>query len=417
MGDKEEAENDRRKLMNKIFCSALTAVVAGAMLTGCAMPWEKGADDDVAPGGYSYTADSNSEQKQAYRWLIEPTINADNIISFDGSQVDPNNEKNTAYANYSVIRQNGKYGIIDYSGNMVVPAEYDDYYTCWCGEVTLFNIINEKNDEYEYCSIDSSNQVVYYAAEHHDSSPKYYWNSNEEKIYVKDADEEQGEEYTGKKAVVVCEADEFFDVLREEPLDNWYEIGSVITIADACLDTNLSEASDYLLASQLSEAGIVLMSRCQEVTKQELEDTLKHLEAVQKKFHCHRMTKPEIIMKDWSELTDEDMERIANSGYEPDSHEKLWFDQDKAYTSLYFMNMKLPDNAMEDAVSRLMSDSKCGRIFRVKGFMQNAEGKWLELNATHKNITVKPIERGQAVFIVIGEGLDKEHIDGYFVPV
>lgn len=49
MGDKEEAENDRRKLMNKIFCSALTAVVAGAMLTGCAMPWEKGADDDVAP--------------------------------------------------------------------------------------------------------------------------------------------------------------------------------------------------------------------------------------------------------------------------------------------------------------------------------------------------------------------------------
>ena len=193
--------------MNKIFCSALTAVVAGAMLTGCAMPWEKGADDDVAPGGYSYTADSNSEQKQAYRWLIEPTINADNIISFDGSQVDPNNEKNTAYANYSVIRQNGKYGIIDYSGNMVVPAEYDDYYTCWCGEVTLFNIINEKNDEYEYCSIDSSNQVVYYAAEHHDSSPRYYWNSNEEKIYVKDSDEEQGEEYTGKKAVVVCEAD------------------------------------------------------------------------------------------------------------------------------------------------------------------------------------------------------------------
>lgn len=207
MGDKEEAENDRRKLMNKIFCSALTAVVAGAMLTGCAMPWEKGADDDVAPGGYSYTADSNSEQKQAYRWLIEPTINADNIISFDGSQVDPNNEKNTAYANYFVIRQSGKYGIIDYSGNMVVPAKYDDYYTCWCGEVTLFNIINEKNDEYEYCSIDSSNQVVYYAAEHHDSSPKYYWNSSEEKIYVKDADEEQGEEYTGKKAVVVCEAD------------------------------------------------------------------------------------------------------------------------------------------------------------------------------------------------------------------
>ena len=84
MGDKEEAENDRRKLMNKIFCSALTAVVAGAMLTGCAMPWEKGADDDVAPGGYSYTADSNSEQKQAYRWLDRKSTrlnSSHNVIS------------------------------------------------------------------------------------------------------------------------------------------------------------------------------------------------------------------------------------------------------------------------------------------------------------------------------------------------
>ena len=159
------------------------------------------------------------------------------------------------------------------------------------------------------------------------------------------------------------------------------------------------------------------MSRCQEATKQELEDTLKHLETVQKKFHCHRMTKPEIIMKDWSELTDDDMEKIANCGYEPDSHEKLWFDQDKAYTSLYFMNMKLPDNAMVETVRKLMSDRDCGKIFRVKGFMQNEEGKWLELNATHKNITVQPIERGQAVFIVIGEGLDKERISGYFLPV
>lgn len=215
----------------------------------------------------------------------------------------------------------------------------------------------------------------------------------------------------------IYEADEFFDVLREEPLDNWYEIGSVITIADACLDTNLSEASDYLLASQLSEAGIVLMSRCQEASQQEMADTLEHLAAVQKKFRCHRMTKPEIIMKDWSELTDDDMEKIANCGYEPDSYEKLWFDQDKAYTSLYFMNMKLPDNAMEETIRKLMSDRDCGKIFRVKGFMQNEEGKWLEFNATHKNITVQHIERGQAVFIVIGEGLDKERISGYFLPV
>ena len=214
----------------------------------------------------------------------------------------------------------------------------------------------------------------------------------------------------------VYEADEFFDVLREEPLDNWYEIGSVITVTDACLDTDLSEQSGYLLASQLSEAGVVLMSRCQQADKSELENTLRYLDAVQKKFHCHRMTKPEIITKDWNDLTDEDMQKIADSGYEPDSHEKMWFDIDKAYNSLYFMNMKLPDDDPEGAVRKLMNDKACGKIFRVKGFMETPQG-WIELNATHKNVTVKPIDRGQAVFIVIGEGLDREKINGSFLPV
>ena len=33
----------------------------------------------------------------------------------------------------------------------------------------------------------------------------------------------------------IFDVDEFFDVLREEPLDQWYEIGSVITIMNAKL--------------------------------------------------------------------------------------------------------------------------------------------------------------------------------------
>ena len=34
----------------------------------------------------------------------------------------------------------------------------------------------------------------------------------------------------------IYDVDEFFDGLREEPLDRWYEIGSVITIVDAGLE-------------------------------------------------------------------------------------------------------------------------------------------------------------------------------------
>ena len=38
----------------------------------------------------------------------------------------------------------------------------------------------------------------------------------------------------------IFDVDEFFDVLHEEPLDNWYEIGNVIAVVDAELENELS---------------------------------------------------------------------------------------------------------------------------------------------------------------------------------
>lgn len=36
----------------------------------------------------------------------------------------------------------------------------------------------------------------------------------------------------------IYDMDEFFDVLHEEPLDQWYEIGNVIAVVDARLRTH-----------------------------------------------------------------------------------------------------------------------------------------------------------------------------------
>ena len=48
----------------------------------------------------------------------------------------------------------------------------------------------------------------------------------------------------------IYDMDEFFDVLHEEPLDQWYEIGNVIAVVDARLEDALSPEAEYLLASQ-----------------------------------------------------------------------------------------------------------------------------------------------------------------------
>ena len=52
----------------------------------------------------------------------------------------------------------------------------------------------------------------------------------------------------------IYDTDEFFDALHEEPLDRWYETGSVIAVVDAKLEPDLSEAADYILASEAAAA-------------------------------------------------------------------------------------------------------------------------------------------------------------------
>ena len=61
----------------------------------------------------------------------------------------------------------------------------------------------------------------------------------------------------------IFDVDEFFDVLRDDPLDRWYHIGNVIAIVDAMLPETLSPQAEYVLASETANAGRVLVSRTQ----------------------------------------------------------------------------------------------------------------------------------------------------------
>ena len=57
----------------------------------------------------------------------------------------------------------------------------------------------------------------------------------------------------------IFDVDEFFDALREDPLDKWYEIGNVIAIADAGLPEQMSKDAEYLLGSEAADAGLVFV--------------------------------------------------------------------------------------------------------------------------------------------------------------
>ena len=209
----------------------------------------------------------------------------------------------------------------------------------------------------------------------------------------------------------IFDVDEFFDVLYEEPLDRWYESGSVIAIVDAKLENNLSEQSEYLLASQTANAGKIILSKTQNASSEEISDTVKHINSSLQKFRCKRqISGSEILEKNWDDLTDEDFKIISESGHISENYVKA-LSEDNGYSSYYYLNVKTTVEKLRENVGKIFGS--CSGVFRIKGFIiENSQ--WYELNATHNNTEVKPIENGQEIIIVIGENMDKSKIDAYF---
>ena len=206
----------------------------------------------------------------------------------------------------------------------------------------------------------------------------------------------------------IFDMDEFFDILREEPLDQWYEIGSVIAVVDAGLDCGQSEAADYLLASEAAGAGCIVLSKVKNVSAEQTEAVKAHLEQAMKKVGCRRSLFGHIIASDWEQFTEEDYQRLMNCGYEPVSYRKT--DAAAAFDSLFFMNLELTAEELKERTARLFEEPGCGHILRVKGFVKAEDGRWLELNATRREQTLAVSQDGQEVLIVIGEQLSKETI-------
>ncbi|NLK79021.1 MAG: GTP-binding protein [Clostridiales bacterium] len=211
----------------------------------------------------------------------------------------------------------------------------------------------------------------------------------------------------------IFDMDEFFDVLRDEPLEQWYEIGNVITIVDAKLEEEMSEEANYLLASEAAYAGRIILSHADEVTEEQKSHTIQHLNKALEQIQCKRRLEKEILCKSLPNLSQADFEELLNCGYVMENYRKMDMEEQKGFDSLYFMNENVTEDNIQEIVKKIMDDSECGSVFRVKGFVKNAEDKWLQLNATHNGITMQPIEVGQEVLIVIGEKLQEDKIKSY----
>lgn len=215
----------------------------------------------------------------------------------------------------------------------------------------------------------------------------------------------------------IFDVDEFFDVMQEDPIDRFFEIGSVVALLDAGLERELSEQAKYLLLSQTSCAGIAVLSKTQDYTASKMEATITMVNQILTENRCAALEDDRLLKKDWNQYEETEWTRIKEAGYRQSAHKKMHLEEEGTFHSLYFMNVSPKLMEAKKIIQSLFEDSEAGnmtgQIFRIKGFLQD-EGIWYEINATKENLEVKKTPRGQDVFVVIGEHILQEEIEKYW---
>jgi G3E family GTPase len=174
----------------------------------------------------------------------------------------------------------------------------------------------------------------------------------------------------------VYDTDEFFDVLYEEPLINYYEVGNVFVLYD--INTkNLSEESEYIFVSEAAVASKLIITKRD--NKSLILDT-NYINGLMKKYMCDRVFMDrDIVYNDSLNMDD-----IINAGYASYDHIKLRVIEDNNYDSLYIMNKKLNKVFIIDLMNKLFNSKAYGNILRIKGFIYEND-KWYKVNITRND--------------------------------
>ena len=227
----------------------------------------------------------------------------------------------------------------------------------------------------------------------------------------------------------IYDVDEFFDTLCEDPLDRWYTVGSVLTIVDSRLEASLSDSALYLLAAEAANAGKIILSKLpaglpktEDARPRDAEQpesvpalvfrTLEILNRAMEKAGCRRRfhAPADILAKCWDELETQDFAALRSAGFVHASYLKRHFSEGGTYQSLFFMQYRASEEEIKCRVRQLLSDTSAGNVLRIKGFSAG-----LEINATKQEQCFRRQEEAsQDVIIVIGEGLRKDVVSGYF---
>lgn len=209
----------------------------------------------------------------------------------------------------------------------------------------------------------------------------------------------------------IFDMDEFFDILYDEPLGRWFEIGSILTVIDGETPETLPPHMEYLLASEAAYSGKLVLSKAGEQPNETASRILNHLNRALEYVKCRRrFSEADILVKAWENFTDDDFAGFSSAGWQHADYVKLFRTEEMQSTVRYFMHIRLPENRIADILRGIFDDPACGQLYRLKGSLP-AESGWVKVNITAKQTEIAPVPEGQSVLIAIGDTVNRAEID------
>lgn len=143
---------------------------------------------------------TDETQKPEYKetWVIEPSIEADNIFSLPLYKFnDKTNHYDVTYGDAYVIEKDGKFGFIDSNGKIIVEPKYDSIETCHCTDGYIATVKPEGSYSTTYKINASFGENWMYPHNPEECiAYTYKWNVALDKIHIQLGEEEvDGENY------------------------------------------------------------------------------------------------------------------------------------------------------------------------------------------------------------------------------
>ncbi len=215
----------------------------------------------------------------------------------------------------------------------------------------------------------------------------------------------------------IYDVDEFFSVMNEAAVRNCCEIGSILAIVDAHLPQSISDDSAYLMVTQLLASGAVILSRTQDVSSEEIKQTIDWLNDLIRLNGGTRVLSEEVCVKPWTELTDEDFIFFMQSGYHHDAHKRRAFNHEGSYGSFMTAGYCVDEADLKVRLSSLFENKEYGDVIRTKGFIRDLEKNFYEVNCTARDVDIKAVtDIRRGILVIIGQNLNEAALNDLFLP-